>query len=247
MHLTYSRSVSFGPGAFCEIGLSLDINDCTRCPGIMASLAFSQRILFRWLRVDSCNWRVIDLRIYRRICSRRETRYTPGTSGIYLSLILLCKKKKLTFTFFRIKSLRACWIVLQRWAWGRQRGVASSSSLVPFSFPTSAPSRTNRLKILERDLKKKKRKKDRLPRYSEYPKICPIFISSCLVCARACYTPHPSTPTHGKHFFIYFNIFSLLSFRLLLLLATRPLRRDARIIFPCAHAIFLFFFCKFIS
>lgn len=160
MHLTYSRSVSFGPGAFCEIGLSLDINDCTRCPGIMASLAFSQRILFRWLRVDSCNWRVIDLRIYRRICSRRETRYTPGTSGIYLSLILLCKKKKkLTFTFFRIKSLRACWIVLQRWAWGRQRGVASPSSLVPFSFPTSAPSRTNRLKILERDLKKRKKKK----------------------------------------------------------------------------------------
>lgn len=109
------------------------------------------------------------------------------------------------------------------------------------SFPDKSPENPRKR------FKKKKKKKDRLPHYSEYPKICPIFISSCLVCARACYTPHPSTPTHGKHFFIYFNIFSLLSFRLLLLLATRPLRRDARIIFPCAHAIFLFFFCKFIS
>lgn len=69
------------------------VNDCTRCPGIMASLAFSQilsLIARRLLRLK--NW----LRICWKIYDRRKTRYTPGTSGIYLSLILLCKKE-LTF------------------------------------------------------------------------------------------------------------------------------------------------------
>lgn len=183
----------------------------------MASSAFSQRIS---LSLIAC--RLLQLKNVR--FANLSKNLWPKRVAIYSWYIFISyttlqrNKTDLHFysSFFRIKSLRACWIVLQRWAWGRQRGVASFISLVPFSFPISAPSRTN-LKILERDLKKKERKKDKLPRYSEYPKIYPIFISSCLVCARACYTSHPSTPTHGKHFFIYFNIFSFLSFCLLLL------------------------------
>lgn len=92
-------------------------------------------------------------------------------------------------------------------------------SLVLSFLPCSRPNRpfkTSRKRLKKKEKKKKSEKKgtDRLSRYyySEYPKICPIFISSCLVCARACYTSHPSTLTHGKHyFFIYFNIFSFLS------------------------------------
>lgn len=134
---------------------------------------------------------------------------TLGTFGIYLSLILFCKKIDIYSSFFRIKSLRACWIVLQRWAWGRQRGIASSLSLIsPFLFLLLLLPGQTAWKFPKETFKKEKKRKDRLAHYSEYPKICPIFISSCLVCARACYTPHPSTPTHGKHcFFIYFHIF----------------------------------------
>lgn len=180
----------------------------------MASLAFSQRILSliacRLLQLKKSIWEFVG----KFTAEERKTIYSRNIRYIFIFTTALQKKKTDIYSsFFRIKSLRACWIVLQRWAWGRQRGVASSLSLVPFSFPTSTTSRTNRLKIPERYLKKKRKKKDRLPRYSEYPKICPIFISSCLVCARACYTPHPSTPTHGKHcFFIYFNIFSFFLF-----------------------------------
>lgn len=36
--------------------------------------------------------------------------------------------------------------------------------------------------------------------------IYPIFISSCLVCARACYHTPPSTPIHGKHSFLFISI-----------------------------------------
>lgn len=67
-----------------------------------------------------------------------------------------------------------------------------------------------------------KTEKKKLFPLSKYPKICPIFISSCLVCARACYTSHPSTPTYGKHyFFIYFSI--SLDFSLFLFLFLRQL------------------------
>lgn len=99
-------------------------------------------------------------------------------------------------------------------------------SPVPVPFPLLPPGRTliiPKETLNEKKEKQKKRKhksekteKKRLFPLSKCPKICPIFISSCLVCARACYTSHPSTPTHGKHyFFIYFSIslnFSSLDF-----------------------------------
>lgn len=51
--------------------------------------------------------------------------------------------------------------------------------------------------------------------------------------------------------FIYFRLYVFVSFFsptfAAFNVATRPFRRNARIIFPCAHAIFLFYFCKLIS
>lgn len=157
MHLTYFHGQWVLDWSVLRIGLSLDVNDCMRCPGIMASLAFSG---FSLVRVNFCNWRMIA-NLSENLWPKRGAIYSFGIFGIYLSLILLFKKKETDIysSFSRIKSLRACWIVLQRWAWGRQRGVASSLILVPFSFPTSAPSWTNRLKISKRYLKKEKKKK----------------------------------------------------------------------------------------
>lgn len=43
--------------------------------------------------------------------------------------------------------------------------------------------------------------------------IYPIFISSCLVCARACYHTPPSTPIHGKHSFLFISIFVFFVFQ----------------------------------
>lgn len=225
MHLTYLRFSEFWTEAFCLSGLLS--HNCSRCPRIMASLMRRRVPLID----NSSTFGIEESRKIRRnsfwkfvkkfTVEERRDMLLEHSVYIYLWYYAFGKKKKkktdIYSSFFQIKSLRACWIVLQRWTWGRQRGVVSSLSLVPFSFPISAPSWINHLNIPERDFKKEKKRKDRQSRYSEYPKICPIFISSCLVCARACYTPHPSTPTHGKHCFFYFNIFSFLSFRLLLL------------------------------
>lgn len=181
---------------------------------------------------------MIDMRICRKIY-RRQTRYTPGTFGIYLFLILLCKKIDIYSFFFRIKSLRAYWIVLQRWAWGRQRGVAFSLFLVPFSFlfpllPEQTVWKSPRLKKTE----KKK---------IDYPTTQSIQKSARFSFRVVWFVHAPVThptlqPLHGKHcFFIYFNIFSFLYFRLFFVafsVVTRSLRRNARIIFPCAHATF---------
>lgn len=121
---------------------------------------FSQRILSRWLRVDFCTWRNRFENLSKNLRpKKRKTIYSRNIRYIFISDTALQKKTDIYSSFFRIKSLRACWIVLQRWAWGRQRGVASSLSLDPFSFPTSAPSRTNRLKIPERDFKQKRKKR----------------------------------------------------------------------------------------
>lgn len=230
-----------------RIGLSFDVNDSMKCPGIMAS--FSQPIRFR-CGIDFYNWRMIDLRICRKIYNRKKTQYTPGTSGIYLSLIAFCKKTDIYNSFFRIKSLRACWIVLQRWAWGRQRGVAFSLFLVPFSYPISASSWTNCLKILEKDFKKREKKK------IDYSATQSIQKSARFSFRVVWFVHAPVThPTFQPLLtvsivFLFISLFSFLFFSptfVAFSVATRPLRRNAHIIFPCAHAIFLFFFCKFIS
>lgn len=65
----------------------------------------------------------------------------------------------------------------------------------------------------EYPIKKVKRKNDtyaiktiREKAHLKSVQIYPIFISSCLVCARACYHTPPTTPIHGKHSFLFISI-----------------------------------------
>lgn len=121
------------------------------------------------------------------------------------------------------------------------REAARRSTLPPF--PRSCPSIftfwNNCPKLLERDFEKKNY-------LSEYPKICPIFISSCLVCARACYTSYLTTPIHGKHCFFY--LFQYVFFFISCVSDSSTRHCDVRIISPCAHIVlFLFIYVSYSS
>jgi len=128
-----------------------------------------------------------------------------------------------------------------------QRSIPLPRSCLSLTFATSRTNQDNSRKRF------KKRKKKDYPcyYYSEYPKICPIFISSCLVCARACYTPHPSTPFTVSIVFLFISIYFHLSFSIFfsslsfVLVSTIRCTRNYSL---CTRHSFLFYkFYKLIS
>lgn len=149
--------------------------------------------------------------------------------------------------------------MLQRWAWGRQRGVAfSSPSFFPF-FP--APVRTDRSKLPESDFKKKEKKRNQKKKEQiDYPVTTTQNIQkSARFSFRVVWFVHapvthptlqPSLTVSIIFLFIsiYFRFFLSFSLRLffccIFSVAYSPtfIHRDARIISPCAHARFYFSF-----
>lgn len=89
-----------------RIGLSLDVNDCTRCPGIMASSAFSQILLLIACRFFGTEELIENL--LKNLRPEKDAIYSRNIRYIFISDTALQKRTDIYSSFFRIKSLRAC-------------------------------------------------------------------------------------------------------------------------------------------